>query len=81
MAGDVNDDRPLLHEAADEGRIAGDNAGRWPDVRMRPRRAPLAVVFSEPQMALVGATHAELCASGAAFEIGVCRSPTRAAAG
>jgi dihydrolipoamide dehydrogenase len=56
IAGDAGEDRPLLHEAADEGRIAGDNAGRWPDVRVRPRRAPLAVVFSEPQIALAGAT-------------------------
>jgi dihydrolipoamide dehydrogenase len=70
MAGDAADERALLHEAADEGRIAGDNAGRWPAVRLRPRRAPLAVVFSEPQMALVGATHAELVASGAAVEVG-----------
>lgn len=70
IAGDVNDDRPLLHEAADEGRIAGDNAGRFPDVRMRPRRAPLAVVFSEPQIALAGASHAELSARGVAFETG-----------
>jgi dihydrolipoamide dehydrogenase len=70
IAGDVNEDRPLLHEAADEGRIAGDNAGRFPDVRMRPRRAPLAVVFSEPQIALAGASHAELGASGIAFETG-----------
>jgi dihydrolipoamide dehydrogenase len=70
MAGDAADDRALLHEAADEGRIAGDNAGRWPDVRVRPRRAPLAVVFSEPQIALAGATHAELLASGSAFELG-----------
>ena len=29
-------------------------------MRVRPRRAPLAVVFSEPQMALAGASHAEL---------------------
>jgi dihydrolipoamide dehydrogenase len=70
MAGDVNADRPLLHEAADEGRIAGGNAGRFPDVRMRPRSAPLAVVFSEPQIALAGASHAELCASDIAFETG-----------
>jgi dihydrolipoamide dehydrogenase len=70
IAGDVSEDRPLLHEAADEGRIAGDNAGRYPDVRMRPRRAPLAVVFSDPQMTLAGASHAELLASGKAFEIG-----------
>ena len=70
IAGDVNEDRPLLHEAADEGRIAGGNAGRFPDVRMRPRRTPLAVVFSEPQIALAGASHAELSAAGIAFETG-----------
>ncbi len=70
IAGDVNEDRPLLHEAADEGRIAGGNAGRYPDVRLMPRRAPLAVVFSEPQIALAGASHAELCASGIVFETG-----------
>ena len=28
IAGDANHDLPLLHEAADEGRIAGDNAAR-----------------------------------------------------
>jgi dihydrolipoamide dehydrogenase len=70
IAGDVGEDRPLLHEAADEGRIAGSNAGRFPDVRLRPRRAPLAVVFSEPQIALAGASHAQLIATGAAFETG-----------
>ena len=70
IAGDVLDDRPLLHEAADEGRIAGDNAGRFPDVRVRPRRTPLAVVFSEPQIMLAGASHAELLRSGVAFESG-----------
>ena len=70
IAGDVSEDRPLLHEAADDGRIAGDNAGRFPDVRMRPRRAPLAVVFSDPQMTVAGASHAELLASGRAFETG-----------
>jgi len=70
IAGDAGEDRPLLHEVADEGRIAGDNAGRWPDVRVRPRRAPLAVVFSDPQIALAGATHAELVASGAPFAVG-----------
>ena len=70
IAGDAADDRPLLHEAADEGRIAGDNAGRWPDMRPRPRRAPLSVVFSDPQIAMAGATFAELVASGASFECG-----------
>ena len=60
IAGDVDDDLPLLHEAADEGRIAGANAARFPDVRPAPRRTPLAVVFSDPQLAMAGARHADL---------------------
>jgi dihydrolipoamide dehydrogenase len=60
VAGDANNDVPLLHEAADEGRIAGDNAARWPDVVPGARRSPLAVVFTDPQIAIVGSTFAEL---------------------
>ena len=54
IAGDVNDFRPLLHEAADEGKAAGDNAGRFPHVRDKMRRTPLGVVFTDPQIATVG---------------------------
>ncbi len=60
IAGDANNVLPLLHEAADEGRIAGENAARWPDVRPLERRAPLAVVFSDPQIAMVGKRFADL---------------------
>jgi len=60
IAGDANNDRPLLHEAADEGRIAGNNAGRFPRVSPGKRRSPIAVVFSDPQIAMVGTTYAEL---------------------
>jgi dihydrolipoamide dehydrogenase len=60
IAGDANDDLPLLHEAADEGRIAGENAARYPEVRPGLRRTPLAVVFSDPQLAVVGTRHADL---------------------
>lgn len=60
IAGDANADLPLLHEAADEGRIAGDNAARWPAVTPGQRRTPLAVVFSDPQMAVVGAPYTSL---------------------
>ena len=54
LAGDVTGDRPLLHEAADEGHIAGANAARFPDVRAHIRRAPLAIMFTDPNMAVVG---------------------------
>jgi dihydrolipoamide dehydrogenase len=60
IAGDVGDYIPLLHEAADEGRIAGENAARYPDVRAGSRRTPLAVVFSEPQLAIAGMRFADL---------------------
>lgn len=56
IAGDVDNDRPLLHEATDEGRIAGDNAGRFPDVAAGLRRVPLAITFTDPQIAMVGHT-------------------------
>ncbi len=54
IAGDANNDIPLLHEASDEGKIAGDNAGHFPTIHAGLRRAPIAVVFSEPQIAQVG---------------------------
>ncbi len=60
IAGDANNDVPLLHEAADEGRIAGENAARFPQISPGLRRAPLAVVFSDPQIAVVGSRYADL---------------------
>lgn len=56
LAGDANHETPLLHEASDEGHIAGSNAGRYPDVQPGRRRASLTVVFTEPQIATVGTT-------------------------
>jgi dihydrolipoamide dehydrogenase len=70
IAGDVNGEVELLHEAADEGRITGDNAGRFPNVTAHARRAPLAVMFTDPQIMLTGQSHAELTRSGIAFETG-----------
>ena len=60
IAGDVNNTLTVLHEAADEGRIAGDNAGRFPDVREGRRSSPMTVVFTDPQMAVVGKTWEDL---------------------
>ena len=60
IAGDVNNDLPLLHEAADEGEIAGDNAGRFPDIKTGLRRSPVTVVFCDPQIAIIGDSWNEL---------------------
>ncbi|MGU3359413.1 dihydrolipoyl dehydrogenase [Methylobacterium sp. M6A4_1b] len=59
IAGDANADRPVLHEAARQGRIAGANAarlvasGRAAVASPRPW-TPLTMVFTEPQAASVG---------------------------
>ena len=70
IAGDANAELPLLHEAADEGRLAGENAARFPDAYRRARRTALGIAFCDPQIAIVGESHAELVARGAGFEAG-----------
>ncbi|KZN63473.1 dihydrolipoamide dehydrogenase [Pseudoalteromonas luteoviolacea CPMOR-1] len=63
VAGDASDQIPLLHEAADQGTIAGVNAGRFPDIRNGLRRTPIAAVFSDPQIGMVGDNYAQLTAN------------------
>ena len=70
IAGDASSDLPLLHEAADEGRLAGENAARFPEAYRRARRTPLGIAFSDPQIAIIGESHAQLVSRGAAFEAG-----------
>lgn len=64
IAGDANNHRPLLHEAADEGRIAGDNAAAWPEVTAGARKTPMSVVFTDPQIASVGQDLQQLATRG-----------------
>jgi dihydrolipoamide dehydrogenase len=54
LVGDANQQAPVLHEAAHEGRTAGDNAGRYPNLIAAERYVPFSVVFSSPQIASVG---------------------------
>ncbi|WP_407331608.1 dihydrolipoyl dehydrogenase [Enterovibrio sp. 27052020O] len=73
IAGDASNQLPLLHEAADQGRIAGDNAGRFPDIRAGLRRSKISAVFSDPQIAMVGETYKEITTrlgTCGCFEIG-----------
>jgi dihydrolipoamide dehydrogenase len=59
IAGDANQQLPLLHEAADEGYVAGYNACRDAPACFE-RRTPLAIVFSDPNIAVVGQSYAQL---------------------
>jgi dihydrolipoamide dehydrogenase len=67
IAGDVNGILPVLHEAADDGRIAGQNAASFPQVLHGKRRAPMSVVFSDPQLAQAGLRCRDLPRQGVVF--------------
>lgn len=57
LAGDVHPDRPLMHEAADEGSIAARGALALIEDRAGPpavRRTLLGIVFTEPDICSVG---------------------------
>lgn len=64
IAGDVNGILPLLHEAADDGQFAAENAVAYPEVAPAERRAPMAVVFSDPQLAQAGIRFKDLPSQG-----------------
>jgi dihydrolipoamide dehydrogenase len=70
IAGDANNRLPLLHEAADEGFIAGYNAAHYPDVRRFARSTPITVVFTDPQIMMVGESYAQLTERKADFAVG-----------
>jgi dihydrolipoamide dehydrogenase len=64
LAGDVTPDRPLMHEAIDEGVRAAHGALRFLDdgfeKTVPPRRAAISIVFSNPDVAAVGMTYDSL---------------------
>lgn len=60
IAGDASNQIPLLHEAADQGKIAGSNAALYPNIRSGLRRSAIAAVFSDPQLAMVGLSYKQV---------------------
>ncbi len=53
IAGDVTGERPVLHEAGDEGRIAGYNAVN-DRINAFRRKTPLFINFCDPNICIVG---------------------------
>lgn len=56
LAGDVNNEVTLLHEAAKEGVIAGFNAVNYPEIKSFKRNTFMGVIFTHPQIMQVGQT-------------------------
>jgi dihydrolipoamide dehydrogenase len=69
LPGDVNGDKPILHEASDEGRIAGFNAVR-DEVTHFETRTPLEVTFCDPNIAAAGMKYHQLVDAGIDFQFG-----------
>lgn len=59
IAGDVNNEKTLLHEASDEGRISGYNSVAT-TITEYQTRTPIGVTFSDPNIAFCGQTYSEL---------------------
>ncbi len=53
IAGDVNKYSPVLHEASDEGKIAGYNACTSEPKSFR-RKVPFSIIFSDPNIISIG---------------------------
>ena len=54
IAGDADHDRPVLHEASQEGAIAGRGAARLPDAAPGDRCVRFSIMFTDPALAIVG---------------------------
>ena len=69
LAGDANGLKPILHEAADDGTIAGYNACAGTMARFK-KRMPLQITFSSPDIAIAGLSHKALTEKGIDFVVG-----------
>jgi dihydrolipoamide dehydrogenase len=66
LAGDVDGQRPVLHEALFEGAIAGRNAAAFPNVRKSKRAVPLSITFTDPPLAVIGEPKSDGTVTGSA---------------
>jgi len=69
IAGDVNGDRPILHEASHEGQVAGYNASHTPITSFK-RKTPLSIAFCHPNICSVGKSWNEIRNSNPAVGTG-----------
>ncbi len=60
LAGDVSTNNGCLQNAINQGKIAGKNAARFPQEALAQNIPRQEIVFTDPQMALVGLTYNEV---------------------
>jgi len=67
LAGDVDADMPVLHEASNEGVAAGRNAVAFPAVRPISRLPAFQLMFTDPPLAILGEPPVEGGSTGTAY--------------
>ena len=60
IVGDAAPDVPIQHEAAHNGKEVVQNCLNFPDVQPISALTPLAIVFSQPEMAIIGQSFKQL---------------------
>ncbi|MDC4656547.1 dihydrolipoyl dehydrogenase [Acinetobacter baumannii] len=70
IAGDAYTSTPLQHEAAHEGKKVVYNCLNYPQVNAVKTLTPLGIVFSHPEMAIVGQSYKQLKDNGVDFVTG-----------
>lgn len=70
IVGDAGYDAPVQHEAAHSGKSVVKNCLNYPEIKSIPKLPSLAIVFCQPEMALVGQNHQQLEKSGLEFITG-----------
>lgn len=60
IVGDAAPDAPIQHEAAHAGKEVVHNCLNYPEVKPIPALTPLAIIFSHPEMAIVGQSFKQL---------------------
>ena len=70
ITGDAHTNSPVQHEAAHEGRTTVHNCLNFPKLKNIKTLTPLGIVFSQPEMAIVGQSFQQLTQSKAEFVTG-----------
>lgn len=70
IVGDAHTSTPIQHEAAHEGRGAVYNCLNFPKIQNLKTITPLSIVFSQPEMAIVGQSFKQLSAQKIQFVTG-----------
>ncbi len=60
IVGDAAPDAPIQHEAAHAGKEVVHNCLNYPEIKPIPALTPLAIVFSHPEMAIIGQSFKQL---------------------